>query len=157
MRWPGHIPAGREITAPAGHIDLLPTLAAACGADLPDVPIDGRNLLPLAIGDTETTGSDTIFWQSAYNKVVRQGEWKLQVSTRPDKAWLYDLSADPTEKVNLAEARPDKVAELQALLDQHEAGAREPLYPYTIEGPVAVDKTLADTLGPDDEIIYWPN
>lgn len=157
MRWPGHIPAGREITAPAGHIDLLPTLAAACGADLPDVPIDGRNLLPLAIGDTDTTANDTIFWQSAYNKVVRQGDWKLQVSDRPDKAWLYDLSTDPTEKVNLAEARPDKVAELQALLDAHEAGAREPLYPYTMEGPVAVDKTLADTLGPEDEIIYWPN
>lgn len=157
MRWPGHIPAGREVTAPAGHIDLLPTLAAACGADLPDVPIDGRNLLPLATGEAETTGSDTIFWQSAYNKVVRQGDWKLQVSARPDKAWLYDLSADPTEKVNLAEARPNKVAELQDLLDQHEAGAREPLYPYTIEGPVAVDKTLADKIGPDDEIIYWPN
>ena len=158
IRWPGQIPAGGEISAPAAHIDLLPTLAAACGASLPqDVIIDGRNLLPLARQESDTLGDGPIYWQSAYNKVVRQGDWKLQVSDRPDKVWLYDLSSDPTEQVNLASQNPAKVAELTALLDAHEDGARDPLYPYTVEGPVAVDKTLADKLGPDDEVIYWPN
>jgi hypothetical protein len=31
---------------------------------------------------------------------------------------LYDLSVDPGERTNLAERRPEKVAELQALLDR---------------------------------------
>ncbi|WP_084398663.1 sulfatase [Henriciella aquimarina] len=158
MRWPGHIPAGREVSTPAAHIDLLPTVAAACGASLPaGVAIDGRNILPLATGDNQAPASDAIFWQSAYNRVVRKGDWKLQISKRPDKVWLYDLASDPTEQTNLAETRPDKVEELQAVLEAHQQGAREPLYPYTMEGPVAVDKTLADTIEPGDEIIYWPN
>ncbi|MEQ8557510.1 MAG: sulfatase [Henriciella sp.] len=158
VRWPAQIPGGREISAPAAHIDLLPTLAAACGASMPPgVDIDGRNLLPLATGETDRLAEDTIFWQSAYNQVVRQGDWKLQVSDRPDKAWLYNLAEDPTEQVNLAEDRPDKLAEMKALLSAHQQGAREPLYPYTLEGPVAVDKTLADRIEPGDEIIYWPN
>ncbi|WP_300394546.1 sulfatase [Henriciella sp.] len=158
MRWPAQLPGGRAISAPAAHIDLLPTLAAACGASMPPgVEIDGRNLLPLATGETDRLAEDTIFWQSAYNQVVRQGDWKLQVSDRPDKAWLYNLAEDPTEQVNLAEDRPDKLAEMKALLSAHQEGAREPLYPYTLEGPVAVDKTLADRIEPGDEIIYWPN
>jgi hypothetical protein len=41
---------------------------------------------------------------------------------------------------------PDKVAELQSLIDAHWANAREPLYPYTVESPIMVDKTAADTV-----------
>ena len=158
IRWPARIPAGQEVASPAGHIDLLPTLASACGAALPDgVEIDGRNLLPLATGEASALGDDTIFWQSAYNQVVRKGDWKLQVSQRPDKVWLYNLADDPTEQVNLAEEEPELVVLMSAMLEQHQKGAREPLYPYTVEGPVAVDKTLADTIEPGDEVIYWPN
>ena len=159
MRWPGQIPAGSTIGTPAAHIDLLPTLASACGAPLPEgVEIDGRNLLPLATGEApDLGGADTIYWQSAYNRVVRKGDWKLQVSERPDKAWLYNLAEDPTEEVNLADQEPEKLQELKALLAAHQQGARAPLYPHTMEGPVAVDKTLADRIEPGDEIIYWPN
>ena len=89
--------------------------------------------------------------------MVRKGDWKLQVSERPDKAWLYNLAEDPTEQVNLADQEPEKLQELIALLAAHQEGARAPLYPHTMEGPVAVDKTRADRIEPGDEIIYWPN
>ncbi len=159
IRWPAQIAAGTQVTTPTAHIDLLPSLASACGVALPEgVEIDGRNIMPLATGSNADLGDeDTIYWQSAYNQVVRRGDWKLQVSARPDKAWLYDLASDPTEQVNLVAERPDVVEQLSALLEQHQAGAREPLYPYTLEGPVAVDKTLADPVTPEDEVIYWPN
>lgn len=113
--------------------------------------------MPLATGETGALEDDTIFWQSAYNQVVRRGNWKLQVSARPDKVWLYDLASDPTEQVNLASEHPAIVEDMQALLTAHQASARTPLYPYTLEGPIAVDKTLADTITPEDQIIYWPN
>jgi hypothetical protein len=70
---------------------------------------------------------------------------------------LFDLANDPTEQVNLAETRTDKLSELQALLDAHLADSVAPLYPYTIESPVAIDKTAADAVGPDDEYVWWPN
>jgi uncharacterized sulfatase len=158
MRWPARIPAGREISEPAAHIDLLPTLASACGANIPDtVEIDGRNLLGLATGQGDTAAEQPIFWQSAYYRVVREGDWKLQVSERPDKIWLYDLSSDPTEQENLADHHPDKVADLHRLIDDHRRTARAPLYPHTLEGPIAVDRTLADDVQPGEEIVYWPN
>lgn len=159
VKWPAKIAAGTKVDTPVAHIDLMPTMAAAAGAALPQgVEIDGLNLLPLATG----TGSiervnDALFWQSGYLRVVRAGDWKLQVEGRRNKKWLYDLESDPTEQLNLADARPDKLVELQALLDEHAANSRGPLYPYTTEGPIAIDKTLADKIGPDDEVVYWPN
>jgi hypothetical protein len=70
---------------------------------------------------------------------------------------LFDLNTDPTEETNLASSRPDKLAELQDLLDKHHAGARAPLYASTTDIPVALDKTGADKAGPDDEYVWWPN
>lgn len=160
MSWPGHIPAQTTLSSPVAHIDLMPTFAAAGGGTLPPgVDIDGVNLLPYLTGAAGPGAKphDVIFWQSAYYRAVRQGDWKLQVSEKPAKTWLFDLSADPTEKTNLAEINPAKVAELKKLIDDHQATARPPLYPHTTEGPVAIDKTSSEKATPDDEYVFWPN
>jgi arylsulfatase A-like enzyme len=159
MSWPARIAAGTTVDTPVAHIDLMPTLAAAAGAALPaGVVIDGHDMLPLAEGlGSMNREDDAIFWQSGYYRVVRSGGWKLQVDGRQKKTWLFDLNTDPTEKTNLASSRPDKLAELQDLLDKHHAGARAPLYASTTDIPVALDKTGADKAGPDDEYVWWPN
>ena len=159
VKWPSRIEPGTRIDKPAAHIDLMPTMASAAGAELPqDVVIDGLDLLPLATGEgAESWSRDTLFWQSGYYRVVRHGSWKLQVSDNPDKDWLYNLAEDPTEQNNLAATRTDKLGELKALLDAHRATARKPLYPYLAEMPVAIDKTLAERFEPGDEYIFWPN
>jgi arylsulfatase A-like enzyme len=160
VSWPGQIPAQSSITAPVAHIDLMPTFAAAGGGALPaGVEIDGVNLLPFAAGlaAPDTTPHDAIFWQSAYYKAVRRGDWKLQVSDNPAKTWLFNLATDPTEKTNVAEQQPEKVAELKKLLADHQATARPPLYPHTTEGAVTVDKTAAEKATPEDEYVVWPN
>lgn len=158
LRWPARIAAGSHSETPVAHIDVMPTLAAAAGAGLPQgVAIDGVNLLPAAVGDGEVSrAGDAIYWQSGYYRVVRQGDWKLQVSERPQRAWLFNLAQDPTEQTNLAQQMPRRVAAMRALLDAHRAGGREPLYPYTIEGPVAVDRSLAERVEEGDEVIFWP-
>ena len=159
VKWPRRIDAGTKVDTPVAHIDLMPTMAAAAEAALPaGVTIDGRDLLPLATGEgAQAWDRDTLFWQSGYYRVVRHGDWKLQVSENPDKAWLYNLADDPTEHSNLAASRADKLKELKALLDAHKASARKPLYPYAAEMPVAIDKTLAERFKAGDEYIYWPN
>lgn len=160
ISWPGHIPTQSTVTAPVAHIDLMPTFAAAGGGSLPaGVEIDGVDLMPFASGsaDPSTTPHDAIFWQSAYYKAVRRGDWKLQVNEKPAKVWLFNLAVDPTEKSNVAEQNPEKVAELKQLLADHQATARPPLYPHTTEGPVAVDKSLAHKANADDEYVFWPN
>lgn len=159
MKWPAAIQPGTEINDPVAHIDLMPTLAAAAGAPLPaGVDIDGQNLLPLATGTGEVSRpGDALYWSSGYYKVVRAGGWKLQVNGRQQKSWLFNLNDDPTEQNNLATSEPEKLAELQALIDAHWKDAREPLYPYTIESPIKIDHTLADPYVEGEEYIYWPN
>lgn len=158
-RWPARIAPGTKVDLPVGHVDLMPTLAAVGGADLPQgVAIDGRNLLPAATGSGAVERADApLFWNSGYYKVVRAGNWKLQVNEKQGKAWLFDLASDPTERVNLIDERPDKRAKLQALLDRHHKGRRAPLYPSVTDSAIMVDKTLAERFEPGDEFIYWPN
>ena len=159
IKWPKKIAPGVRAKPPVAHIDLMPTLAKAAGAGLPaDVEIDGVDILPLVSDpDGADWARDTLFWQSGYYRVVRHQDWKLQISEKPKKAWLFNLAEDPTEQNNLAESEPDKLNKLRSLLAQHAAGAREPLHPSVVEMPVAVDKTRAERVVPGDEFIYWPN
>ncbi len=160
ISWPGHIKPGTTIDAPVAHIDLMPTFADAAKAPIPasDI-IDGADLMPLATGDpaANPTPHDAIFWESDYYQVVRQGDWKLQTTKRPEKTWLFNLKDDPTEHHDLAAEMPDKVAELAQLLADHRKDAVAPLYPSTTQSPVAIDKTAADHFEKGDEYIYWPN
>jgi uncharacterized sulfatase len=159
VKWPARIPAGTELETPVAHIDMMPTLLAAAGEALPrDVAIDGENLLPLVTGgDAAMWNRETLFWQAGHYQVVRHGDWKLQVSQRPDKRWLFNLAVDPTERQNLADQRPDKVAELAALLDAHQRAARPPLYQASLQAPIAIDKTRAEQFESGDEYVFVPN
>ena len=119
------------IDTPVAHIDIMPTLAAAANAPLPEgVAIDGRNLLPLATGSgTIQRDNDALFWQSGYTRVVRAGDWKLHYEGKRDKSWLFNLADDPTEQNNLAATQPEKLKQLRTILDAHKAAGRGPLYP----------------------------
>jgi arylsulfatase A-like enzyme len=159
VKWPGKVAAGTVVDTPVAHIDVMPTLAAAAGAPLPDdLVIDGQNLLPEMTGSGNIVReNDAIFWQSGYYRVVRAGDWKLQVDGKQNKTWLFDLANDPTEQNNLADERKDKVAELQGLLDAHQANYGGPLYDYEMESPQPIDITGADTATKDDEYVWVPN
>lgn len=158
VSWPARIAPDQVFDEPVSHLDLMPTLASAAGAALPgDRQIDGADLLPFLTGARpKARPHETLFWQDAYYQAVLHGDWKLQTSERPKKDWLYDLSSDPTEQTNLAARRPDKVAELKALIAAHRAGWSGPLYPYVGEMPVMIDKTLAEPATAEDEYVYWP-
>ena len=161
VKWPARIAAGQAIDTPMAHIDVMPTLLAAVEQPLPeDRDIDGENLLPLmsqGVAAQTEWSRQTLFWSSGHNRIVRHGDWKLQIAARPEKEWLFNLAEDPTEQVNLAEARPDKVTELMALLDAHAAESRAPLYEPEIEAAVAIDKHLALPLETGDEWVSVSN
>lgn len=162
VKWPSKIAAGTQVDTPVAHIDMMPTLAAAAGAPLPaGVEIDGVDLLPLATGKgAQGWRRETLFWQNGHYQVVRHGDWKLQLNDRPTdglQKWLFDLANDPTEQNNLAASRPDKLAELTALLAAHQAASRGPLYPAVSQSAVLVDKTRAEKYVEGDEYVYTPN
>lgn len=136
VRWPGRIPAGSTSHAVVGPIDLYPTLLDA--ADLPKPAghhLDGRSLLPL-LEQTGTLDRDVYFtWFPHLIPAVsvRQGDWKLirRFEWHPDypaPRELYNLQDDLGETINLAARLPDKVRELDALIDAflEDTGARVP-------------------------------
>jgi arylsulfatase A-like enzyme len=157
-KWPGRISAGTHYRQPVSSIDLLPTALAAAGGTVPaDRPIDGVNLLPFLGKDAATQSARALFWRDGPYRTVQERGWKLIVSERPRKDWLFDLNTDPTERINLAERQPDKLAQLKALLAAHHAAMPAPLWPSFIEMPVLIDKTLDQKQTPQDEYTYWVN
>jgi arylsulfatase A-like enzyme len=158
VKWPKALPAGVDNASPVTGVDVFTTAAAAAGAELPDDRvIDGADLVPFATGAKAGRPHETLFWRSGHYRVVRAGDWKLQLSERPKKAWLFDLANDPTERNNRADAEPARVAELTALLDAHDATQSPPLWPSLLEGVIRIDPPLGAPVRPDDEYVYWAN
>ena len=158
VRWPAKLPKGITFDKPVGHVDIFATAAAAAAAAVPhDRVMDGVNLLPFLTGPAQDRPHQTLYWRDGDYKVLLAGEWKLQVSERPKKEWLFNLKNDPTERNNLAGAMPDKVREIKAALATIDAQQAKPLWPALLEGPVRIDHPLGFPTKPDDEYIYWAN
>ena len=88
---------------------------------------------------------------------MRDQNWKLIVSERPKKDWLFNLATDPTERVNLASSQPEKLAHMKALQAAHHAQMPPSQWPSFLEMPVEIDKTLNQKHLPSDEYTYWSN
>jgi arylsulfatase A-like enzyme len=158
IKWPTKFPKGVTFHQPVAHADIFATAAAAAGAQLPaDRTMDGVDIAPFVIGTTAAAPHTSLYWRSGHYKVLRSGDWKLQVSARPDKIWLFNLKDDPTEKTNLAASQPEKVAELRLMLNEVDAAQTKSLWPSLIEAPVSIDKTLEDAQIETDEYVYWAN
>jgi arylsulfatase A len=127
VRGPGRIPAGVDSSTMATAMDLFPTIAAWCGAELPaDRVIDGQDLRDVLEGRTSDSPHDAFYYYMGSNlEAVRSGDWKLHVYKTPNRRngegpieQLYDLAADPGEATNVAGAHADVVARLHELLDR---------------------------------------
>lgn len=158
MRWPARFQAGRRVDTPVSHIDLFATAASAAGLAVPaDRKIDGVDLLPHARGEAEGEAHEALFWRSHGLKVVLFEGWKLQLDERQDKRWLYDLKNDPTERLDLSQRWPERVAALQARLDAHDRDLGSNSFPALVEGVIPIDRNAAEPHRPGEEFQYWPN
>jgi arylsulfatase A-like enzyme len=158
MRWPAGIPKGVKPQLPVNHMDIFSTVAAATGTKLPtDRPMDGINLLPQLAKPTEKGPERSLFWRTDSYRVIRKGDWKLQVTQNPRKDWLYNLAADPTEQTNLAAKEPERVALLKKELEAFNATQVKPSWPSIAEAAIAIDKHLRQPTLPSDEYVYYGN
>jgi len=102
----------RKFNDPAMHIDLLPTLADACGIKLPaGLQVDGKSILPLLTGKVTELPQRYLFMQhnranvppKANNCMIRKGVWKVVKNTsRRGDYELYNIETDPREKKDVA-------------------------------------------------------
>jgi arylsulfatase A-like enzyme len=158
LRWPAQLPAGAVYRSPVGHVDIFATAAGAAGARPPsDRVLDGVDLVPFVKGRAGGDPHKAMYWRSGRYKVVMAGGWKLQVSQEPNKVWLFDLAADPTERRDLSKARPDKVRELTAILAQLDSQMAKPAWPSLLSGAIYIDHPSNQSPKPSDEYVYWDN
>ncbi len=133
--WPAKLKAGKVVKETvAAHIDLFPTIAEICGAQLPSgVKIDGRSLLPQLLNPEKRLAPRPLFMQihrgvqpvRYHNFMVRDSMWKLvhpsgfgtQTFEGEPKLQLYNLDNDPGETNNLADTYPHKFNYLKTLYD----------------------------------------
>lgn len=135
-RWPGKISAGGVSDHLSYFPDILPTLAEVSGATLP-ADVDGISLLPTLIGESAAGHAqkrhDYLYWEFGGWTAIRQGNWR---AVKPDKqkTWeLFDLSADPGEKKDLATSQPEVLARLTALATSAHQPVREGTFASTEE------------------------
>ena len=137
VRWPGHVAAGSTSETVVGCIDLYPTLLDLAGLAVPaGQKVDGVSFAPVLRGTGALTREAHFTWfpHLVPGVAVRKGDWKLirRFTERPNDyeglRELFNLRDDLGETKNLASAMPEKVKELDALIDAFvaETGA---LYP----------------------------
>ena len=128
IRYPGAIPAGQVSDKLTSAIDLLPTLAHACGIDLTQgsgfVPkVDGLNLWDSLCGKTkEHPRSNLLYFHGwATPQAIRVNEWKLyfdkikEIEGSDLGPILIDLAKDPAENVDRSKEFPARVKSMLAL------------------------------------------
>jgi len=138
--WPGTIPADTRCDQPAMTIDLLPTIAHLIGADLPEHPIDGKNIAPLLMGDPDAKSPHEAYFMYYGRELqaMRMGPWKLHfphgyrtMAGRPGGTQgipteyeqsridlsLFNLEEDIGETTDLSQQHPEIVRKMQGLAD----------------------------------------
>ncbi len=120
LRYPGKIkPSVDEENIILG-MDVLPTVIdLATGAKAEK--IDGESYVPVMQGKADWSDR-TVFWHSRKARphstgdskcsVIRKGDYKLMHFYEDDRVELYNTQKDVSETENLAEKKPDLVAEM---------------------------------------------
>lgn len=138
-RWSGTIPAGKVVDAWGSNLDVVPTVAAFCGAELPPKRYDGLNISPLLTGESAAVDRGTILYfavspHQQQLECARKGSWKLRIaqgtgeiyindwlggSCGPKKHFLlprpelYNLAADPQESYDAAIDHPGIIKDIE--------------------------------------------
>ena len=120
--WPKRIPAGQTTAQVGATMDWFPTLLTAAGtAPHADFPSDGIDLLPVLTGQSPAVPR-TLFWRYKTNaqRAMRDGDLKyLKIR---ESTFLFDVVADPRERGNLRERRPEDFARMEAAWHAWNAG-----------------------------------
>jgi arylsulfatase A-like enzyme len=127
--WPGHIKPGTIVDGMIHVVDWLPTLAGLSGASTAKCkPLDGLDVWPAISTGAPSPRTEVIYNVEPFRAGIREGDWKLIWRTPlPSAVELYNIAQDPSEKTNLADKYPDKVADLQKRANELSTASTKPL------------------------------
>jgi arylsulfatase A len=129
VRWPSVVRPGTVCGQLVQQADLMATFAEALGAKLPEnAGVDSFSLMPLLKGGNQPVREHAVNCSVGGVPAVRQGAWKLILAPgsggwgkggdQSQPVQLYNLAEDLGETKNLAADQPERVAQMQALLEK---------------------------------------
>ena len=134
FRWTGKIAPNQVSNVTLTSMDLLPLFCDLAAVEPPrDREIDGRNILPILVGQKSESPHRFLYYYNGTNlQAVRENTWKLHLprterdqpfwSKKPAKGKgfvtlkeprLFDLDSDIGEKRDVSDRYPEVVARLQ--------------------------------------------
>jgi len=138
VKWPGRIKPGSLSNALISQTDLMATLGAVVGAEIPEnAADDSSNQLSVWRGENDSVRTEMVHNTHASRYAMRQGDWLLinvpsgnhnskraeafekqrgYVTGDGSPVELFNLRDDIAQRHNLARQFPEKVQSLQALL-----------------------------------------
>ncbi len=131
FRLPAMFEGNQDINTTTAHIDILPTLAELCNAEIPaERTIDGKSFLPLLKGEKTAifeTRSLFFYWTRRYpelyhNIALQKGPYKLVGNTDHNAGLknfeLYNIYDDEFELKNILSENKTLASEMKIELDQ---------------------------------------
>ncbi|MBP6059451.1 MAG: sulfatase-like hydrolase/transferase [Candidatus Saccharicenans sp.] len=134
-------------------LDIAPTILELCGAEVSQLPVQGKSLLPIM--EKKERKDRTALIETFYPRenfgwselvALVKDRWKYIQCPRPE---LYDLKADPEERKNLFDSSPEITARLKKQLESDLllAGGQGINRPSGGSGPTVADTEKLRSLG----------
>ena len=125
----------QEVNTPVSLVDVYPTILSVLGLSI-DHPVVGQDLKPGRGSEASPEFFETARGKTRLQGVVFQHFKLIQNSTSIE---LYDLNADPGEINNIAEERPEILADLGRLLEDWIASVKPgaPIARGSLASPLA--------------------
>lgn len=146
MKWPGKIAKGTVSDEVISQVDIMATVAKITGIELADnAAPDSYNLLPLLKGEKYRSPYREATVHNTYANTwgIRKGDWlyindstgghrKIPESFKKLKGYtdfstkglLFNMKEDPEQRLNLYEKNPEKIKEMDIVLQEYREGDR---------------------------------
>ena len=134
--WPGITEPETICEIPITSVDFFPTICQMAGIEVPPgLEIDGKDLSPLLKGH-DAFEREVIYWHFPHYRgniapysIIRKNNYKLIKRYEGREFELFDLDDDLSETYDLADSLPEKVNELNNLIEQwlQETNAKVPI------------------------------
>ncbi|MEA3480100.1 MAG: arylsulfatase [Bacteroidota bacterium] len=159
VKWPGEIEAGSVTKEVISQVDIMATLAQITGIELPEnAAPDSYSFLPVLKGEKYNTPLREATIHNTYASVwgIRMGDWlyidspsgghrEMPESFKSLRGYtdfstdglLFNMNDDPEQRVNLYEKYPDRIKEMDMLLQQYRKSGSSVRKKATVVSPKA--------------------
>ncbi|GAB3179029.1 arylsulfatase [Telluribacter humicola] len=132
--WKGKIKPGQTTDFYAASWDWLPTLLELSGSKArPET--DGVSMASLFTDNkAPNVGERPLYWEfheGGFSQALRKGDWKIVRLKKKDgsiKTELYNLKKDLSEQKDLAATQPDRLRQMEQLLDAARTKSEHPAF-----------------------------